>query len=204
MSGLRGTAGMPWLGRDARFWPICDISTQFLLWCTAAFFRNGVVMCGLKPTRVRMRRREFITLLGILWERRFAWGKDARHARGGYPMAGVRYFEQSFFELFWQDVVDFNAELIEIPQGTLSANPKRVRFRERRWNLHCVPRGWCHLQQWWLTFRRGDRHPPPVEHRSGPNHRHDVDRGRGWVLGHQRPSGLSGRRNGVFPLRLRR
>jgi Ca2+-binding RTX toxin-like protein len=37
-------------------------------------------------------------------------------------MAGVRYFEQSFFELFWQDVVDFNAELIEIPQGTLSAN----------------------------------------------------------------------------------
>jgi hypothetical protein len=56
-------------------------------------------------------------------------------------MAGVRYFEQSFFELFWQDVVDFNAELIEIPQGTLSANPKRVRFRERRWNLHCVPRG---------------------------------------------------------------
>ena len=35
-------------------------------------------------------------------------------------MAGVRYFEQSFFELFWQDVVDFNAELIAIPQGTLS------------------------------------------------------------------------------------
>jgi Ca2+-binding RTX toxin-like protein len=37
-------------------------------------------------------------------------------------MAGVRYFEQSFFSLFWQDVVDFNAELIEIPLGTLSAN----------------------------------------------------------------------------------
>jgi Ca2+-binding RTX toxin-like protein len=37
-------------------------------------------------------------------------------------MAGVRYFEQSFFELFWQDVVSVNAALIEIPVGTLSAN----------------------------------------------------------------------------------
>jgi len=37
-------------------------------------------------------------------------------------MAGVRYFQQSFFELFWQDVVNVNAALIEIPLGTLSAN----------------------------------------------------------------------------------
>jgi hypothetical protein len=35
-------------------------------------------------------------------------------------MAGVTYFEQSFFSLPWQDVPDFNAELIEIPLGTLS------------------------------------------------------------------------------------
>src|SRR5262245_33880321 len=32
--------------------------------CTAAFFRNGVVICGPKPGGVRMRRRAFITLLG--------------------------------------------------------------------------------------------------------------------------------------------
>jgi Ca2+-binding RTX toxin-like protein len=37
-------------------------------------------------------------------------------------MAGVRYFEQSFFFPFWHNVVDFNAELIEIPLGTLSPN----------------------------------------------------------------------------------
>jgi Ca2+-binding RTX toxin-like protein len=35
-------------------------------------------------------------------------------------MAGATYFEQSFFSLLWQDVPDFNAELIEIPLGTLS------------------------------------------------------------------------------------
>jgi hypothetical protein len=29
--------------------PICDISAQFLLSCTAAFFRNGVIMCGPEP-----------------------------------------------------------------------------------------------------------------------------------------------------------
>jgi hypothetical protein len=36
------------------------------------------------------------------------------------PMAGGPCFEQSFFSLLWQDVPDFNAELIEIPLGTLS------------------------------------------------------------------------------------
>jgi Ca2+-binding RTX toxin-like protein len=43
-------------------------------------------------------------------------------------MAGVRYFAQSFFSPFWQDVVDFNAELIEIPLGTLSANQNGFAF----------------------------------------------------------------------------
>jgi hypothetical protein len=35
------------------FHPICDIIAQFLLWCTAAFFRNGVVMSGFKPEEGR-------------------------------------------------------------------------------------------------------------------------------------------------------
>ena len=45
--------------------PICDISAQFLLWCTEASFRNRVIMCGPKfEEGGAMRRRQFITLLG--------------------------------------------------------------------------------------------------------------------------------------------
>jgi Ca2+-binding RTX toxin-like protein len=44
------------------------------------------------------------------------------------PMAGVRYFEQSFFSPFWQNIVDFNAELIEIPLGTLSPDQNGFAF----------------------------------------------------------------------------
>ncbi|MEZ5827346.1 MAG: calcium-binding protein [Hyphomicrobiales bacterium] len=37
-------------------------------------------------------------------------------------MASATYYQQSFFSLLWQDIVDFNADLIEIPLGTLSAD----------------------------------------------------------------------------------
>jgi Ca2+-binding RTX toxin-like protein len=40
----------------------------------------------------------------------------------------IRYYEQSFFAAFWQDIVDFNAELIEIPLGTLSADQNGFAF----------------------------------------------------------------------------
>lgn len=43
-------------------------------------------------------------------------------------MSGIRYYEQSFFSAFWQNVVDFNAELIEIPLGTLSPDHNGFAF----------------------------------------------------------------------------
>jgi Ca2+-binding RTX toxin-like protein len=44
------------------------------------------------------------------------------------PMATARYFEQSFSHLHWQEIVDFNAELIEIPLGTLSPDHNGFAF----------------------------------------------------------------------------
>src|SRR6478672_1356846 len=45
--------------------PICDIIARFLLLCTAAFLRNGMVICGPDLREGRpMRRRDFMRLLG--------------------------------------------------------------------------------------------------------------------------------------------
>ena len=41
------------VARDGRTIPFCDISALSLLWCTAAFVRNSVVMCGPKPGKGR-------------------------------------------------------------------------------------------------------------------------------------------------------
>jgi hypothetical protein len=106
-------------------------------------------------------------------------------------MATVTYYEQSFLVPFWQNVIDWNAELIPVPLGTVSGGLGGFAF-ENVDGTYTFFLG--------TDIAVGESAPisgtvPPIEPR---RIRHDPRRHHRLIFGHRRLRGVPGRRGGIL------